>query len=218
MLVVPLVACVTLCTAPCASEWPGHHGGLLLPPFYPQTGHLPCGRYGATLAELEERLVLADDMSASATRRDIWDGFERWLGTWGEIEAALDLSGLLHRLWLGGSFVSALLDPDDIDVAVFVDKSLYDQASGRPGARSLRRVIGHRSKVAATYRVEPFVVWWLPLGAILRHGDLLVEERDYLAQRGTYDDLWQRVRPDGPKGPPQAEHAVSRRGYVEVIW
>lgn len=194
------------------------HGGVLLPPLDPQTGHLPVGRYGATLGEIEAAFVNSPEFGTSATRPEIWEGFERWLAVWGEVEETLQTSGLLRNLWLSGSFVSAELDPADLDVTPFVDRELAQRCKGKPGARALRDLIGHRTKVSSVYRVEPFVVWWQPIKAILRHEDLLPEEREYLAWRGGLDDLWQRVRPPGPKGPPRAEDAGPRRGYVEVIW
>lgn len=188
----------------------------MIPALGPE-GHLPVGRYATTLAEIESRFVTDPAFSRSTTRADLWENFELYLATWAGAEDSLGVPGLLHRLWMAGSFASSELNPSDIDITVVVDQDLRESCKGKRGAGILRDLFGNRARVRDTFGVEPFVVFWKPLTTILDLGRLEPEERDYLLLRGAYEDLWERVRPEGPKGPLRTADARAARGFLEVI-
>lgn len=185
----------------------------LIPPLTP-AGELPGGRYPAELEEIEAAFVQASELAGSSTRPQVWQGFLEWLDAWGQLEAQLDVS-LLGALWIGGSFTSLKLDPTDIDVAPIVNRAALSSVRGRPGARALRRVIGHREGIRARFHVESFPVPWQPVVHPFQRGQQPVEEVDYLRQRGTMDDYWQRLKP--PDGLPRSPGLGPERGYLEVI-
>lgn len=188
----------------------------MIPELSDDTGHLPPGRYRTTLAEVHERFVLHPQFANSLTRRSIWSGFLNYVATWRGAEEAVDSDPILQSVWLAGSFASATQDPDDLDVTPVVDREALLSVQGRPGSKRLRKLIGHRSAVTAAFRVEPFVLEWVPAASTLRPTAVGSSVRDYLERRGALDDWWQRVRPDGPKQAPEVGHALPRRGYLEV--
>jgi hypothetical protein len=188
----------------------------LIPELDSTTGHLPVGRYGATLDEVCARFVTAPTFSGSVRRAGLWSGFETWLALWGRCMNDLEAPDLLRGLWVAGSFISDEPEPEDIDVTVFVDQELVDRCRGR-GVRALRQLFGHRDKIRKEFGVEVFPVPWVPVASVLAQASQTAEQRSYLALRGAYDDLWQRRRPPGPKLAPRPEDCGAARGYLEVI-
>ena len=188
----------------------------MIPELDAATGHLLPGRYLASIEEVEARFVVHRDFASSASRGAIWQGFERYLAVWIALERDFGVQ-LLRSVWLAGSFISSKLDPSDIDVTPVVDRLAIDGLSGRPGSRRLRDLIGHRRRVAETFRVEPFPLRWCRIASTLYPDRLDAGERDYLVARGALDDWWQRIKPSGGDGPPTAADADARRGYLEVI-
>ncbi|WP_150208447.1 DUF6932 family protein [Streptomyces venezuelae] len=92
----------------------------VLPDLDPKTGLLPPGRYPASLSHLERAYVSAPGFADSSTRRHLW---EEWQCHRAIVEAE---TGDIARTWLGGSFVSAKLDPGDIDVTYLLHSHVYD--------------------------------------------------------------------------------------------
>jgi hypothetical protein len=80
------------------------------------TGYLSPGRERCTLEEAHAALVASSQFERSTTRAEIWD---HWRTT---VEMLRELVGHVCCAWLGGSFTSSKLDPDDID-SVFVVES-----------------------------------------------------------------------------------------------
>lgn len=178
--------------------------------------HLPPGRYRASLDEVHDRFVGHPQFAASTTRTTIWDGFLDYLAAWLDAQEGVGSGRILQAVWLAGSFISSTCDPDDLDITPVVDRDALVAVQGRPGSKRLRKLIGHREAVVARFRVEPFVLEWVPTTSVLRPTAVNSPVRDYLERRGALDDWWQRVRPHGEKGAPVAEGAVPRRGYLEV--
>jgi hypothetical protein len=162
------------------------------------------------------RFVEHPDFSGSRYRRDLWLGFLEYLGAWAEVEEEAGVEDLLLSVWLGGSFISTAPNPQDVDISPLVNTPVLDSISGKRGSGKARKLIQHRGSIVDRYRVEPFPILWHPIMSTFRL-PVDPQHRDYLFRRGGMDDWWQRVRPPGPKGPPQAADARARRGYVEVI-
>lgn len=188
-----------------------------VPSLDPATGHLPPGRYRTSLSAIEECFVLGAEFVASTTRAPIWDGFINYLRAWKESQMTLGYP-ILKTLWIGGSFTSNLLNPEDIDISPVYDQDVVDDLHNQPGIGKLKKLVGHRQSMVKTYGVEPFPLPWRSLASTLHPSTLPEHAQAYLAKRGGLDDWWQRVRPVGKKVAPTAPDAAAARGYLEVPW
>jgi hypothetical protein len=193
----------------------------VIPDLDPSTGHLPLGRYRATLTEVYDRFVDHPDFADSPTRHTIWDSFIAYMTAWRTMEdqLAAELGGqrLVMAVWLAGSFISLKLDPHNIDLTVLLDGELAEACQGKPGIGAIRR-LSYRDGMLETFKVSPCVVMHRYFRSPFRPqlaGHQEVE--DYVMMRGAFDDWWQRTRPEGePKDAPTRQTAAARRGYLEV--
>lgn len=190
-------------------------GQDVLPGIDAMTGHLPPGRYRTTLQELHNRFVAAPEYSSSDTRPEVWLGLRDYLAAWCAAEAELGAK-LIRALWVAGSFVSSELNPEDIDVSPLYDAEVVAACTGQRGMGKVKRLLGDRTAVARTFKVEAFPVPWKAHESTLLPDRLPPADREMLAVRGGVDDWWQRVRPPGPKRPPEKPKNFAERGYVEV--
>lgn len=188
----------------------------MIPPLDSTTGHLPLGRYRCSLEEIEACFVEDLQFATSITRRSRFDGLKNYIAAWNFIQKKVGDPDVLMALWIGGSFTSSMLDPDDVDVSPQVNGLKLAALSGKPGTKALKTLFGHRPTVVKEYGVEPFPITWYPVASPFA-GTCSILEADYYQTRGALDDFWQRVRPDGPKVAPRLDDAPSRRGYLEVI-
>lgn len=190
----------------------------MMPPFDRQTGHLPVGRYSCTPEEAQNRLVHDPTFSNSTTRAELWSQFERYIAQFFALEeryaASLDVP-LLDRVWLGGSFVSAKLDPNNVDATLVINREAKDALRGKPGAGLFTR---SRASVEREFNVSPLFLNYEPVVHVFRLDELEESHRSYLATRGAWDDWWQRLRGDDVLDPGlSANTCAPRRGYVEVV-
>ncbi|WP_413758129.1 DUF6932 family protein [Streptomyces sp. MMBL 11-3] len=190
-------------------------------PSFAANGHLPPGRYSVSLDEAEEILVGAPAFEDSSTRTELWDGLHKYLDPFLTLEDtyAGDLGDLplLHRLWLGGSFVSAKLDPGNIDVTVLVDLRAERVVRGKPGSKWLTTAFQSRARMKEKFGVSPLRIGYRPVAHIFEPDRFTPDERTYFTQRGVWDDWWQRRRLDGQDDlSPSEESAAPARGYLEV--
>jgi hypothetical protein len=175
------------------------------------TGFLPPGRHVCTADEVEEVFVRGEAFSGSASRSKIWSD-------WNDALALLQSAVTVHAVWIGGSFTTAKLDPEDIDVTYIVNAN---EVRGLQGKDELN-IIGifntpGRVKSELRLDVDNFLIWWeyIPSPIALNPSQLRLQDLYYWA-RGHWDDWWQRAR-QGPKdSPPTVLDAVPRRGYLEV--
>jgi hypothetical protein len=188
----------------------------VIPALDPTTGHLPPGRYRTDLDEFHARFVTHNEFAGRPTRGTLWRGFVSYLQTWASIEVATATPGIVHAIWVAGSFVSAEPEPSDIDISPVLDGVKLRAIKGRQGSRLAKRLLSHRESLQRDYHLDVFPIVWLPTTSVF-HPPANPEQRDYLTRRGSMDDWWQRVRPPGPEGPPTVESAAQLRGYVEVI-
>ena len=178
----------------------------MLPCLDPGTGLLPPGRHVCTAAEVEIGLVKSNGFSASATRPEIWDHWNAALGV-------LQSSVLVHAAWLGGSFTTSKLDPDDIDVTFIINGDDLIQR-GAPDQRIVSLFEGNNQlKSQLNLRVDSYAFAWQPDTPGVRNRS----RNASLWARGYWDDWWQRVR-QSPKGSASVPgDSVPRRGYLEVL-
>lgn len=157
-----------------------------------------------------------DDASfaASTTRRGIYDDFWKAAGM-------LDALGpdLIEAVWIGGSFVTGTLNPDDIDCTFVVSAPVFRTFSnGKKGKiQAFNKKNNIRSKTGL--RVETFLLLREPLAMPWGRTGLNEDAIEYVSVRGAWDDWWLRTRtnPD-KKALPIVEDAEPRRGYLEVKW
>ncbi|WEH16660.1 hypothetical protein [Streptomyces sp. VNUA24] len=184
-------------------------------------GFLPLGRYSVSLDEAEKILVSAPKFADSSTRTELWDGLHTYLDPFLTLEDTYAgmLGGLplIHRLWLGGSFVSTKLDPENIDATLLIDTRAERAVRGKRGAKWLTTAFQSRARMREKYGVSPLRIGYQPVAHIFEPERFTLEERTYFTQRGVWDDWWQRCRlPDHDDRSPSEESAAPARGYLEV--
>ncbi|WP_093579114.1 DUF6932 family protein [Geodermatophilus amargosae] len=138
----------------------------------------------------------------------------RDVGEWQQAAAALREVVPVCAAWLGGSFLSETLEPNDIDCVWVVDEGLLNTARADPETRRYLSLFANGLIRQDDMRVDCSILPWRP-----RPGIEMEDARDqeYAMWRGYWDDFWQRVR-NGPKGAPRTTaDALPRRGYVEVV-
>lgn len=176
-----------------------------LPELDPVTGLLPVGRFPLTLDEVCAQYVQDSVFSGSVTRGELWTEWENHRCS---VEAAV---GSLGRVWLGGSFVSGKLDPQDIDVVYLLPAQDYDRLE--PEDRGFLMDLCDKEWCHRTgMRIDAYGVrlpdeipfWQLAGGYSQKAGNSF---RDI----GIFDEIWQRTRCEDSDASPL------RRGYVEVL-
>jgi hypothetical protein len=195
--------------------------GLLVLPSFAANGFLPLGRYSVSLNEAESLLVSAPEFQGSTTRRPLWDGFlaylERFLVLEDRYADALGDLALVHRVWIGGSFVSTKPDPGNIDTTLLIDTRAERAVRGRPGSKWLTTAFQSRDSMKRKFGVSPVRVGYQPVSHVFRPEHMTPEERTYFMQRGVWDDWWQRCQlPDRTDRSPSEKSAAPARGYLEV--
>ncbi|KUR65336.1 hypothetical protein JM67_05685 [[Arthrobacter] sp. ATCC 21022] len=188
----------------------------MMPPFDVQTGHLPVGRYSCTPEEAQQRLVHDPGFKNSSTRVDLWLNFERYIAKFFALEEKYQdilTAPVLDRVWLGGSFVSAKLDPNNVDATLIINRGAKDALRGKAGTGLFAR---SRDSVKDEFGVSPLFLYYEPVVHVFRLDGLEESHRTYLATRGTWDDWWQRVRAEDDRGLSEGT-CLPRRGYVEVV-
>jgi hypothetical protein len=190
----------------------------MMPSFDVETGHLPVGRYSCSPESAEAQLVDDARFGNSQTRADLWSNFERYLAQFFALEdryADLLPGPLLDRVWLGGSFVSAKLDPRNVDATLLINQEARNALRGKPGAGIFAR---SRDSVLAEYKVSRLFLNYEPVVHVFRLNEMEDSHKNYLAGRGAWDDWWQRRRGDGEPEGPTLETCPPKRGYLEVVF
>lgn len=182
-------------------------GGTLLPALDVQTGLLPLGRYSATLDDIKEHYVDAPRFAESNSRAEIWQHFD---------SATQGIRSVVPVVcvWIGGSFLTDKLDPDDIDLVYWCEDVLVDRVTD-PQAQLLLQLFAQNQVRAQTgLRVDTRYCRWhvdpeADQGASDKH-------KSYVLHRGFWDDFWMRKRSGAKGDAPQRADALPKRGYFEV--
>jgi hypothetical protein len=169
----------------------------LIPPL--KDGRLPLGRWPSDTDEVEN--VFANS-PADPKRGEIWRG-------WLQLTAALRSVVRVPAAWLGGSFLTDKLGPNDLDCVYVVESSELASALSDPRRAPFVNVVAH-SQVKSTFGllVDSYILAWAPAAGVQPP----VTAQDYLRLRGYWDDLWSRER-----SPDIRASSIPRRGYLEVI-
>lgn len=161
------------------------------------------------------QFVTAEWADGSPTRPEIWEHFHTVLDLYRAVEPSL-----LRSVWVGGSFTTLKLDPDDIDMTVLLGSEAFAGLSGNQQGKvkriSAREPGGLRSRLREKLglRVDCFAM--VCAVAPMPWLNMSPEEADYFRTRGMWDDWWLRVF-SGAKGDmPTHDDALPVRGYLEV--
>lgn len=176
-----------------------------IPGFTPETGCLPHGRYPCTLEEMQWRFV-TNMNDASGHRARIWEDFER-------ATRAIRSVAPVASVWVGGSFVTDIPSPSDIDVVYLVRANEYDAITDQELKKRLNMFRGGKKLFNKNMLVDSYVLDWRPRGSERPVGN---SEQEAMANRGYWDDWFQRKRVDG-MALDDDRNAIPRRGYLEVI-
>lgn len=190
-------------------------------PTFAVNGFLPLGRHSVSLDEAESMLVSAPEFRDSATRQNLWDGLIGYLDVFLTLEdtyaSVLNGVPLIHRIWLGGSFVSTKLDPRNIDTTLLIDTDAERSVRGNPGSKWLTTAFQSRDRMREKYGVSPVRIGYRRVARVFEPERFTAEERTYFTERGVWDDWWQRCRlPDQEDRSPSEQSAAPARGYLEV--
>jgi hypothetical protein len=190
----------------------------MMPTFDLESGHLPLGRFSCSPEDARAVLVEDPRFKNSQTRAEIWKNFERYLALFFALEekyADVLPMPLLDRMWLGGSFVSAKLDPRNVDATLHINQAAKEAIKGKPGAGIFTR---SRESVLEEYKVSRLFLDYEPVVHVFRLDQMEESQKNYLAGRGAWDDWWQRRRGAGEREAPTLETCPPRRGYLEVVF
>lgn len=171
-------------------------------------GALPQGRFPATIAEVESTFVADSKWATSTTRQTVWDD-------WKQITAQVRKVVPVAAVWLSGSFLTDKMDPDDLDVVYIID-ARQATAVTNPLHKGFLSLLsqGKELRNLRGKRLDTFVINWVPDPGGQGTSPGFSE---YVANRGYWDDLWQR-RLSGPKHATRVpSDALPKRGYLEVI-
>ncbi|MFJ7270771.1 DUF6932 family protein [Streptomyces sp. NPDC099050] len=184
-------------------------------------GYLPLGRHSVSLHEAESMLVSASEFRDSPSRTELWDGLISYVDCFFALEDAyadaLNGMPLIHRMWLGGSFVSTKLDPRNIDTTLLIDTDAERAVRGRPGSKWLTTAFQSRDRMREKFGVSPVRIGYRRVAHVFEPERFTPDERTYFTERGVWDDWWQRCRlSDQADRSPSERSAAPARGYLEV--
>jgi hypothetical protein len=185
-------------------------------------GEFPApGRTQTTLADARQLLVADPAFASSTTRADLWDGLERYLARFFDLEvrhaSLLDDRELVRCLWLGGSYVSSRSDPSNIDVTVCIDDGARLALKGKQGSKWLSQAFS-REERKKEFGVSPLELRYRPVVSVFRSRVTDADDQKYLQDRGGWDEWWQRCRdPEADTGEPTLATVEAKRGYLEVV-
>jgi len=164
-------------------------------------------------ADIHARFVKHADFTGSPTRADVWDEYE--LG-----RDLLRKYVRIHSVWMGGSFLTAKNDAQDMDALFIVSARDYGKLDLRGkqvvnGFNPQPGLLGTPVRGHGLNRLDSFLLMWAPWSPLDPNGD--PSHAGYALGRGYWDDFWQRDRYHKPKGvPPHWKDALPARGYLEV--
>jgi hypothetical protein len=176
-------------------------------PQFELDGFLAPGRYRTDVAEVQQRFVATAQSTPANLRSDLWTDLERC------VSFTKQAVGNVAALWLGGGFVTVKPDPSDIDVVFIIDQLAVLKAKNDPQSDAWMALLANNGLSAHGFRLDTFVIPWRVMPEVNR----APRADAYFAERGHWDDFWQRRR-SGPKGSPKVRaDAMPLSGYLEVI-
>jgi hypothetical protein len=169
---------------------------------------LPLGRHVCSESEVEAAFVSAAEFTASPTRAEIWRHWQQGV-------RLLETAVTIHAAWIGGSFTTSKIDPNDLDVTFVINGS--DMRSRSPNELKIITLFATHDQVKTVLglKLDSFVVPWECVSQPQSPGLNGFGDGYYWA-RGHWDDWWQRRRMSPAAIPPGPADAPPQRGYLEV--
>ena len=174
-------------------------------PQFTDGGLLPVGRFQCSMDEVHSCFVAAERFATSTTRADVWNRIGGFLAEMAHLRARIP------AMFLGGSFISGNVDPDDGDLSPLIDMSRIQSDNTR---RAIFQAIANSK---AVLNLDIFPIRWVPEDISRAQGLGAPGVEDYLKDRGQWDDFWQRQVPHRDRSAFVRSHAFPVRGYLEVI-
>ena len=115
----------------------------------------------------------------------------------------------IPSVFVGGTFATTKPNPSDIDITFLVDRDSIAQLFSMQSIQDALKVI----KAITNGKVDGYAIPWVPFNNPVS----TVPEREYLAQRGWWDDWWQRDVLKADRTVFDRIHSFPKRGYLEVI-
>ncbi|WP_336248634.1 DUF6932 family protein [Stomatohabitans albus] len=169
-------------------------------PDYTDQGFLPIGRWQAnSLEDIANKYISEDDYH----RQRLWK-------EWAELTSlAKSAYGYIIACWLGGSFFTTKPDPEDIDcVYIIADKAFTNPIE--PDHASIFQAIWRKGKHSVDIQVLRF-------RPFLGDEPIPSPERDYVRERGQWDEYWSKYRDKSLIIHKDKQAAYPSRGYLEVM-
>ena len=166
------------------------------------------GRYPVELDWIKQNYVEAAEFQDSKTRSIIWDNF---ISSTEQLRSIIPIAWV----WISGSFISAKLDPDDIDVVYWGTTDLSQNTLSLNERFILQIFAENKLRKLTGLRVDTRYCRWFVNPST---GDVRSLEHDlYLQSRGFWDDFWLRARTNAKGEPGDLSDAYPKRGYLEVM-
>ncbi|HOF89581.1 MAG TPA: hypothetical protein PLZ36_15985 [Armatimonadota bacterium] len=131
-------------------------------------GLLSAGPHPYTMAALEEDFVRA--FPYSVRRPQLFAGLVRLRGD-------LLSRGLVGYWYVNGSFTTGKPEPDDVDVAVFIEHDLFNTSSSEAQA-FVRNELEQVDTAKARYMAHPFLILCCPMTHV--NYDAFISLKDYI--------------------------------------
>lgn len=177
----------------------------MIPPLVAGTGWLPVGRFPCEIDEVKAAFV--DPFPASTRRPMVWRH-------WAQATEVLRAHVAVRYAWLGGSFVTDVVEPDDIDAVYWVEDTDISNAAADPASAHVLTVFQTPGALkAAGLQVDAFLIPWRSNPEGFARGPL---DLHYTRNRGYWDDLWVRQRSGSKAAPKVRLDSIPRCGYLEV--
>lgn len=158
-------------------------------------GLLPPGRHSATVDDV--RAAFVDSFPASPNRVEL---LEAWIGLRRDIELLVSP----YRQWLDGSYVTAKLEPGDVDIVTFIDPTLIGRLT--PLEQKALSVLLDPVQSRSTRRCHSFFVPWISLAHVEGHKTAQGE--------AFWHRWWSGVSPKAPFQDPRFR--TVQKGYIEI--
>lgn len=182
-------------------------------PAFEANGMLPLGRHTCDPAEFEASFVHDRRFVSSRSRQDL---FSQFLAATQFLRQEFS-SELVERVWVGGSFTTAKLDPSDIDVTFILNNEAYSGLSKTKQSK-LGKLLRAGGFKALELSVDGFMMVRERIAQPWSGSGLGTEGTGYFPIRGAWDDWWSRNRASVLAGAePVLADAEPVRGYVEVM-
>jgi len=148
-------------------------------PDFNEHGNIPIGEFEPTLPEFRTRFV--DDFNTSTTREDLYKNYINY-------NLFLSTFNVAEKEWVPGSFTSAKIDPEDVDLLIYID--------------GIRLITGGEENDFWTIfdPNEIFFTYNCHIQLIVQYPDGDIRNEHYRHKREYFESCFKKDRSDRPRG------------------